>query len=158
MCLIYFCLHISASIYGNCQRSWNGDEGCDWGEIIIRVLTHNWEPCQAAYAATWPLLHQQHKSIALQHKQESSNGWYEIKPRYLQKTQNHAGRVGGAGQAMAEGNKNNWTPKRHVTWRPHHTLEPILPTVCEKYVFRFIRSSASGKPHLFCDNLFYDPT
>ena len=28
------------------------------------------------------------------------------------------------------------------------TLELILPTVCEKNVFNFFRSSASGKPHL----------
>ena len=27
------------------------------------------------------------------------------------------------------------------------SLEPMLPAVCEKNVFRFFRSSASGKPH-----------
>ena len=47
------------------------------------------------------------------------------------------------------GNKNNWTLKHHVTWRlpAHSNLK--LPSVCEKNVFRFFRSSASRKPHSF---------
>ena len=39
----------------------------------------------------------------------------------------------------------------HVTYTPC-TLAPRLPDVCEKNVFRFIRSSASGKQHLLCQS------
>ena len=51
--------------------------------------------------------------------------------------------------AAHHGNKNNWTLKHHVTWRlpAHSNLK--LPSVCEKNVFRFFRSSASRKPHSF---------
>lgn len=49
---------------------------------------------------------------------------------------------------MQQKQQNNWTLKCHVTWRPPHTLETILPAVCEKNAFRFFHSSASGKPHL----------
>lgn len=57
---------------------------------------------------------------------------------------------GGAGQAMVDGNKNNRTLKRHVSWRPlHNTLEPILPAVCQKKVFCFFRFSANEKPNFF---------
>ena len=50
------------------------------------------------------------------------------------------GWVGGAGQAMVDGNNKRdlKTPK---------TLKPILPPVCKKNVSRFIHTSASGKPH-----------
>ena len=51
--------------------------------------------------------------------------------------------------AAHHGNKNNWTLKHHMTWRPPRTLEPKLPSVCEKNVFRFFRSSASRNPHSF---------
>ena len=53
-------------------------------------------------------------------------------PPQKKKKKKHAGRVGGAGQAMAEGNKNNWTLKRHVTWRPPHTRTHTPSRVWEK--------------------------
>ena len=37
---------------------------------------------------------------------------------------------------------------------PPHTLAPRLPDVCEKNIFCFIRSSASRKQHLLCQQRF----
>ena len=39
---------------------------------------------------------------------------------------------GGAGQAMVDGNKNNRTLKRHVSWRPLHTRTHTPSRVSEK--------------------------
>ena len=50
--------------------------------------------------------------------------------------------MGGAGLALANGQKPS-------DLKTPHTLEPVLPAVCEKNIFRLIRSSASGKTHFF---------
>ena len=87
----------------------------------------------------------------------STNQWHystkkraataEIKPRYLQKTQKPC-RAGGRGRSGNGGRQQKQlNPETPCDLKTPHTLEPILPAVCEKYVFRFIRSSASGKPH-----------
>ena len=73
------------------------------------------------------------QSLVLQH-QKRTNKTAETEPRYNALTyknnrnygttwnhtpqKTHGGWVGGEGQAMAEGNKNNWTLKRNMTWRP----------------------------------------
>ena len=46
----------------------------------LLILTHNWEPCQADYAAR-PLLHQHHNSLVLQ-PQKRANKMAETEPRY----------------------------------------------------------------------------
>ena len=63
----------------------------------------------------------------------------------------HEGWVGGAGQAMVDGNKNKRTPKHHVTHSTLHTLKPILPVEFEKNIFCFICSSASINPLLLLE-------
>ena len=60
--------------------------------------------------------------------------------------------MGGAGQAMADGNKQNCTSHKPCDLN-NPTHQPRLPAVCEKNVFRFIHSSASGKPHLTGKNI-----
>ena len=58
-------------------------------------------------------------------------------------------RVGGEGQAMAEGNKTTeLNLEMPCDLETPHTLEPILPAASEKNVFHFFRPSASGKPQL----------
>ena len=57
------------------------------------------------------------------------------------------GWAGGAGQAMAYGNKTTELERTSDLKTPR-TPKPILPAVCEKNIFCFIHSSsASGKRH-----------
>ena len=95
------------------------------------ILTHSWEPCQADHAAQ-PLLYQHHKSLVSQHKKRAN------------KTAN----MGGGGQAMRARQQKQLNSETPCDLKKPCTLEPILPAMCEKNVFRFFRSSASGKPHL----------
>ena len=44
----------------------------------------------------------------------------------------HEGRVGEASQAMADGNKINWTLKHDVTWRLHVHLNPYSQPCVKK--------------------------
>ena len=60
----------------------------------------------------------------------------------------HGGWVGGEGQAVVEGNKNNWTLKCNVTWRPPAHSNSYSQPCLKKNVFCFFRPSASRKPHL----------
>ena len=106
------------------------------------------------------LQYQHHKSLVLQHSQKGLiNSWQETETRYKNnqnysntlnpktKQKSHEGRVSGAGQPMADGNKNNWT--LNATWpEDPHTLKPILSAMCEKNFFCFVPSSASKKKHI----------
>ena len=56
------------------------------------------------------------------------------------------GWVGGR-SGSKNGNKKTENYNTSCDLDPPHTLAPRLPDVCEKNVFRFIRSSASGKQH-----------
>ena len=53
-----------------------------------------------------------------------------------------------------KGNKKTENYNTSCDLDPPHTLSPRLPDVCEKNVFRFIRSSASGKQHLIKEPQF----
>ena len=57
------------------------------------------------------------------------------------------GWVGGR-SGSKNGNKKTENYNTSCDLDPPHTLAPRLPDVCEKKVFRFIHSSASGKQHL----------
>ena len=54
---------------------------------------------------------------------------------------------GGQAQRTATRKLKNYRYNASCDLDPLHTLAPRLPDVCEKSVFRFIRSSASGKQH-----------
>ena len=54
---------------------------------------------------------------------------------------------------MANGNKKSEQSHEPCDLYPR-TLEPRLPDVCEKNVFRFFRTSASRKQHLKHDTKF----
>ena len=83
---------------------------------------------------------------------------YEIQtelPDYSKNKNNsktHEHMVGGAGQAIMDGNKTTelWTSK----WPENLPYtRPILPAVCEKNVFHFICSSVNRKPHFHSFNM-----
>ena len=57
----------------------------------------------------------------------------------------------GGCQAMSDGKDK--VNLELLTWpETPHTLESMLPAVCEKNVFCLFRPSAGGKPHLICDD------
>ena len=120
-------------------------------------LTHDKESCQANQAVQ-PLISTP-KITSITAQKVLINSWQETETRYKNnqnygnilnpktKQKSHEGRVSGAGQPMADGNKNNWT--LNATWlEDPHTLKPILPAMCEKNFFCFFVSSASKKPHI----------
>ena len=70
------------------------------------------------------------------------DGGWAGKVRQWRNLVNPGNEVGNGGRQQKQ--LNSETPRDLKTPR---TLELILPAVCEKNVFRFFRSSASGKPH-----------
>ena len=129
---------------------------CSVSKIIVSPTTRS----HAKPTMQSDLLYQHHKSLeSITAQKVLINGWQESETKYKNnqnysntlnpktKQKSHEGRVIGAGQPMADDNKNNWT--LNATWpEDPHTLKPILPAMCEKNFFPFFRSSASKKPHI----------
>lgn len=62
-------------------------------------------------------------------------------------------RVGGAGQTMAEGYKNNWTLKCHMTWRLPAHVNPYLTLPCVRKTYStsfFPQSSKNPTYYMVC--------
>ena len=76
------------------------------------ILTYNWKPCQANWQAVWPLLST--PQITKRANKRLTRNWdysgYKNKQNSLLKILKQ--------------------PKKHVN--SYHTLEPILPAMCEK--------------------------
>ena len=68
---------------------------------------------------------------------------------YMWKNLRNLNWVGGRGVRHDRRQQENWKTHSPRDLDPLHTLAPRPPDVCEKNVFRFIRSSASGKQHFF---------
>ena len=93
-------------------------------------------------AIIWP-----HKGLTTT-KNERNHG-YQAQKTYKPTT---GGWEGGQAQRTATRKLKNYNASCDLD--PPHTLAPRLPDVCEKNVFRFIRSSASRKQHLLCQQRF----